>query len=84
MCAIAFSISAKSPKVILTCPTLSVCCNRGYGFVEMDTEGASSVLGKLDNTDFMGRTIIVNEAHPKQERQQYNSGSYGSRGRGQF
>ncbi len=34
----------------------------------MDVDGATEVLGKLDRSDFMGRTIFVNEAHPRQDR----------------
>ncbi|KAF6262110.1 hypothetical protein COO60DRAFT_1498301 [Scenedesmus sp. NREL 46B-D3] len=44
--------------------------SRGYAFVEMDMEGAESAVGGLDKSDFMGRTIHVNEARPREERQQ--------------
>jgi RNA recognition motif-containing protein len=43
--------------------------SRGYAFVEMDADGAEAVQGKLDRSDFMGRTIFVNEAHPRNDRE---------------
>ncbi len=39
--------------------------SKGFGFVEMQEEGVSEAIAKLDNTDFMGRTIRVTEANPK-------------------
>lgn len=41
---------------------------RGFGFVEMPDEDAEAAIEALDNTDFGGRTIKVNEARPKQPR----------------
>ncbi|MFP4391791.1 MAG: RNA recognition motif domain-containing protein [Desulfohalobiaceae bacterium] len=38
---------------------------RGFGFVEMDQEGADSAIAALDGTDFGGRTLKVNEAKPR-------------------
>ena len=38
---------------------------KGFGFVEMQEESVSEAIAKLDNTDFMGRTIRVTEANPK-------------------
>ncbi|CCM10864.1 Rna-binding protein [Helicobacter heilmannii ASB1.4] len=38
---------------------------KGFGFVEMEDEGAQQAIAKLDNTDFMGRTIRVTEANPR-------------------
>ncbi|WP_187944216.1 RNA-binding protein [Helicobacter pylori] len=38
---------------------------KGFGFVEMQEEGVKEAIAKLDNTDFMGRTIRVTEANPK-------------------
>ena len=45
--------------------------SRGFGFVEME-EGASEAIRALDNQDFEGRKLKVNEAKPKEA---------GSRGR---
>ncbi len=42
--------------------------SRGFGFVEMaDREEALEAIEKLNNTVFLDRTIIVNEARPKEE-----------------
>ncbi len=38
---------------------------RGFGFVEMEAEGAEQAIEALDGTDFGGRTIKVNEARPR-------------------
>ena len=42
---------------------------RGFGFVEMEDEGASAAVEALDNSSFGGRTLRVNEARPKAPRQ---------------
>jgi RNA recognition motif-containing protein len=42
---------------------------RGFGFVEMDSEGGAKAIDALDGTDFGGRNIKVNEAKPRPERQ---------------
>jgi RNA recognition motif-containing protein len=42
---------------------------RGFGFVEMDSEGGSKAIDALDGADFGGRNIKVNEAKPRTERQ---------------
>lgn len=51
--------------------------SRGFGFVEMsdDTEGQNAIAG-LNDTDFEGKTIVVNVARPKTER---SRGSYNTR-----
>ena len=41
---------------------------RGFGFVEMD--GAEDAIAALDQRDFGGRTLTVNEARPRQSRPQ--------------
>lgn len=49
--------------------------DRGFGFVEMKTtEEASKAIEELNETEYEGRTIKVNEARPRQERQ--NQGGY--------
>lgn len=35
---------------------------KGYAFVEMDVAGAALAIEHLDNTDYAGRTLRVNEA----------------------
>ncbi len=41
---------------------------RGFGFVEMEDQGALEAIENLDGTDFGGRNIKVNEARPRPER----------------
>ena len=42
--------------------------SRGFGFVEMAEESEALVaIEKLNNTVFLDRTIVVNEAHPKDD-----------------
>jgi len=41
---------------------------RGFGFVEMDEEGADQAIQALDGKDFGGRNLRVNEARPREER----------------
>jgi RNA recognition motif-containing protein len=38
---------------------------RGFGFVEMDEDGARAAIEGLDNKDFQGRDLKVNEAREK-------------------
>lgn len=38
---------------------------KGFGFVEMEDDQALKAISSLNETDFMGRTIRVNEANPK-------------------
>lgn len=40
---------------------------RGFGFVEMDDEGAIAAIAALDGTDMGGRSLRVNEARPRRE-----------------
>jgi len=41
---------------------------RGFGFVEMDDNGAREAIEALDGKDFGGRNIKVNEAKAREER----------------
>ena len=41
---------------------------RGFGFVEMEDQGALEAIDALDGKDFDGRNIKVNEAKPRVER----------------
>lgn len=43
---------------------------RGFGFVEMEDADAEKAIEKLDNTNFGGRTLRVNEAKPRAPRPQ--------------
>src|SRR6478672_5209564 len=39
--------------------------SRGFAFVDMDDEAAQAAMSALNETEFMGRNIFVNEAKPK-------------------
>ncbi|SME90996.1 RNA recognition motif domain-containing protein [Desulfovibrio gilichinskyi] len=41
---------------------------RGFGFVEMEDQGALKAIESLDGADFGGRNLKVNEARPREER----------------
>ena len=41
---------------------------RGFGFVEMDDAPAEAAIEALDNQNFGGRTLRVNEAKPRAPR----------------
>lgn len=44
--------------------------SKGFGFVEMSSEeDAKKAIEKLNGQDFDGRKVIVNEAKPKEPRQ---------------
>lgn len=49
--------------------------SRGFAFVEMpnDAEGAQAI-AQLNDLDFKGRNLVVNEARPREERPRENSG----------
>lgn len=56
---------------------------RGFAFVEMGTEAeAQTAADQLNETEFGGRTIAVNEARPKPERSGGGGGFRGGRGGG--
>lgn len=43
--------------------------SKGFGFVEMSSdEEAKAAVEKLNNTELAGRSIIVNEARPREAR----------------
>ncbi len=41
---------------------------RGFGFVEMPEEEADAAISSLDQKDFGGRALKVNEARPRENR----------------
>ncbi|MCH8567219.1 MAG: RNA-binding protein [Balneolales bacterium] len=42
--------------------------SKGFGFVEFESEEQAKIaIDKLNNTVFMERTLIVNEARPKKD-----------------
>ena len=50
---------------------------RGFGFVEMDDDGAQNAMTALNGSQFEGRALTVNEARPQQR-----SGGGGGQGWG--
>ena len=55
--------------------------SRGFGFVEMADDSAKSAIEALNDTDFMGKKITVNEARPRTEG---GGGGFKKRGGGGF
>jgi RNA recognition motif-containing protein len=53
--------------------------SRGFGFVEMSS-GADEAVNALNNAEFGGRRLTVNEAKPREERPR--GGGYGGGGGG--
>lgn len=54
--------------------------SRGFGFVEMSTETeAEAAISNLNGTKMGGRTIVVNESHPREKK---FGGGNGAQGRG--
>lgn len=41
---------------------------KGFGFVEMEDEGADRAIEALNNSEFLGRNLRVNEAKPREPR----------------
>jgi len=41
---------------------------RGFGFVEMEGDGAKEAIEAMDGADMGGRTMKVNEARPRERR----------------
>jgi RNA recognition motif-containing protein len=55
--------------------------SRGFGFVEMSS-GAEEAINALNNAEFQGRRLTVNEAKPREERPRGGGGGYGGGGGG--
>lgn len=57
--------------------------SRGFGFVEMSSAAeAQSAISSLNNSQMNGRTLIVNEAKPQENRGGGGYGGGGNRGGG--
>lgn len=57
--------------------------SKGFGFVEMSTDDeAKAAVDQLNNKELDGRTIIVNEARPREERPRTFGGGGGQGGGG--
>ena len=56
--------------------------SKGFGFIEMGSESeARAAIETLNNTDFDGRPLRVNEAKPQKKRSSGGRGGYGGGGR---
>lgn len=56
---------------------------KGFAFVEMSTEAdAQKAIDTLNGHDFNGRSLVVNEARPQEDRggQKFHGGGGGQRG----
>jgi RNA recognition motif-containing protein len=43
--------------------------SRGFGFVEMgDDNSGRNAINELNGRDFLGKSLVVNEARPREER----------------
>jgi RNA recognition motif-containing protein len=57
--------------------------SRGFAFIEMpDNSEAKKAISEVDGTEMMGRSLIVNEARPRQDRGSRGGGGGGRRGGG--
>ena len=57
--------------------------SRGFGFVEMPSKAeAEKAIEEMNDKEFMGRTLNVNEARPKVDRGGRGGGGRGGGGRG--
>jgi RNA recognition motif-containing protein len=57
---------------------------RGFGFVDVDDEKAETAIEALNEKEFMGRRIVVNEARPREPRSGGGGGGYGGGGGGGY
>ncbi|MFQ5629127.1 MAG: RNA recognition motif domain-containing protein [bacterium] len=52
--------------------------SRGFGFVEMSSkEEGEAAMNELNGKDAQGRSLVVNEARPRQERRSQGGGQRG-------
>ncbi|MBE7496138.1 MAG: RNA-binding protein [Verrucomicrobiaceae bacterium] len=57
---------------------------RGFAFVSMSSPGEmQEAIRGLNDKDFMGRNLAINEARPKEERPAYSGGGGGGGGYGE-
>jgi RNA recognition motif-containing protein len=47
---------------------------KGFAFVEVDEEKAADLITEWNGKDLDGRTIVVNEARPREDRPQQSGG----------
>ncbi len=52
--------------------------SRGFGFVEIEgAEAAQQAINSMNGTDMGGRTLVVNEARPREARPEGARGGFG-------
>ncbi len=57
--------------------------SKGFGFVEMGSQDeAQAAMDKLNNSQLEGRTLVVNEAKPRENRGSFGGGGGGGGGGG--
>lgn len=57
--------------------------SKGFGFVEMASDDeAQAAIAALNGQEYMGRSLTVNEARPKEDRGGGGGGGYGGGGGG--
>ena len=57
--------------------------SKGFGFIEMpEASEGKAAIDALNNSDFMGRSIRVNESQPKPQGERRSGGGGGGRGFG--
>ncbi len=63
--------------------SVNIIGDKGFGFIEMSSSGeAQTAKENLDGTDFLGRTMKVDEARPPKPRTNRGSGGGGGYGGG--
>ena len=64
-----------------TVQSVNIIGDKGFGFVEMSSAAeAQEAKDNLDGTEYMGRTLKVDEAHPPKQRNDRGGGGGKSRG----
>ncbi len=61
--------------------------SRGFGFVEFENDAeADAAAAALNNTDYQGRTLVVKEARPLEDRpkRSFGGGGHSGGGRGGY
>lgn len=48
--------------------------SKGFGFVEMNGDGADKAIAQFNGTELNGRSLTVNEARPREERPRKSGG----------
>ncbi len=56
--------------------------SRGFGFVTLDDDGGKKAIDELNEQDFQGRNLVINEARPREERPAGGGGGGGYGGGG--